>query len=168
MSSATCSCLFRFNHFTIAEIHHLLLTFSFVVKVFWVCCIRCVPNMIGNIASTDCVWEISSACACLPLPSCWESLYPDSIWVVTCLNMKHENADVPQLTTLSSNTAEMYIPMQRRAKEGAWQRLGDLLEPKENKWLRSKIYERGNVKGEIKRQVSVWRLFPVFGKIESN
>lgn len=31
--------------------------------------------------------------------------------------MKHENTDVQELTTLSSNTAEMDIPMQRRAKQ---------------------------------------------------
>lgn len=63
------------------------------------------------------MWEISSACACLPVPPCWEPSYPDSLLLATSVNIKHENADVPQLTALSSNTAEMYIPMQRRAKE---------------------------------------------------
>lgn len=56
----------------------------------------------------------SSAWACMPLPPCQEPSYPDSFWVVTSVSMKHGRA---RLTAFSSNTAEMYIPMQRIAKE---------------------------------------------------
>lgn len=40
--------------------------------------------------------------------------------------------------------------------------LGDLLEPGQNKWLRSSIYEKGRVKGETEKEVSVCRLLPIW------
>lgn len=102
---------------------------------------------------------------CLFLPESPHTLTHFGWRLVWTWNTKTQTCRSARLTTLSSNTAERYIPMQRRAKEGAKSGMRGFTGTKGG--LGRKIYERGRPSDRKEVKISLRFTYPDCGRMES-